>query len=260
MTKRYAVLGSPIEHSKSPLIHNAIFEAMGQDSSYERVEIRSNLASWVKALDDSWFGLSVTMPLKIEALELATRVDPLAIAAQSANTLVRQPHGWDAYNTDVMGIQLALSNFRFSSVCVLGTGATARSAIVAMLEKGKTVSVWGRDSQKLSALQAEFGISPIQNLHTALSQPAVISTLTAHAVDDQLESNYSGFLLDVIYSPWPTKLASRFSKEKVVSGLEMLLWQAIGQQRLFQGFELDETLPNEVNLVRAARSAINMAK
>lgn len=260
MTKKYAVIGSPIEHSKSPLIHNAIFEALGEKASYERVEVRSELAGWVNTLDDSWLGLSVTMPLKIEALELAQRVDPLAIAAQSANTLVRHSHGWDAYNTDVMGIQLAMQGLKFSSVCVLGTGATARSAIVAMLEKGRTVSVWGRDDRRVEALQAEFGILPIQKLHTALSQPAVISTLTAYAIDDQLQSDYTGFLMDVVYSPWPTQLAMHFPQDKVVSGLEMLLWQAIGQQRLFHGLDLDEALPNEANLVRAARTAINMAK
>jgi shikimate dehydrogenase len=159
-----------------------------------------------------------------------------------------------------MGIQLALAGAKFSSACVLGTGATARSAIVAMLEKGKAVSIWGRDAAKVSKLVDEFGIEPILNLHTALSQPAVISTLTAHAIDEALQSNYEGYLLDVIYNPWPTLLAAHFPQTKVVSGLEMLLWQAIGQQRLFNNQSLDEQLPNEANLVSAARSAINVPK
>ncbi len=260
MISRYAVLGSPIEHSKSPQIHNAIFNSLGTDASYERFEIASDLASWVSRLDDSWRGLSITMPLKTQALNLAKRVDPLAIAAQSANTLIRHEDGWDAYNTDVMGIQLALAGAKFSSVCVLGTGATARSAIVAMLEKGKTVSIWGRDFEKVSKLAVEFGIEPILSLHTALSQPAVISTLTAHALDEVLQSDYKGYLLDVIYNPWPTVLAEHFPNSKVVSGLEMLLWQAIGQQRLFSSLSLEDQLPNEAILLSAARSAINMPK
>jgi shikimate dehydrogenase len=260
MISRYAVLGSPIEHSKSPQIHNAIFNSLGTDASYERFEIASDLASWVSRLDDSWRGLSITMPLKTQALNLAKRVDPLAIAAQSANTLIRHEDGWDAYNTDVMGIQLALAGAKFSSVCVLGTGATARSAIVAMLEKGKTVSIWGRDFEKVSKLAVEFGIEPILSLHTALSQPAVISTLTAHALDEVLQSDYNGYLLDVIYNPWPTVLAEHFPNGKVVSGLEMLLWQAIGQQRLFSSLSLEDQLPNEAILLSAARSAINMPK
>ena len=260
MISRYAVLGSPIEHSKSPQIHNAIFNSLGTEASYEKFEVENDLAGWVNQLDDSWRGLSVTMPLKTQALNLAQRVDPLAIATQSANTLIRQEDGWDAYNTDVMGIQLALAGAKFSSVCVLGTGATARSAIVAMLEKGKTVSIWGRDSAKVSNLAAEFGIEPNLSLHTALSQPAVISTLTAHALDEVLHSDYKGYLLDVIYNPWPTVLAEHFPNSKVVSGLEMLLWQAIGQQRLFSNLSLEDQLPNEAILLSAARSAINMPK
>lgn len=260
MISRYAVLGSPIEHSKSPQIHNAIFNTLGTEASYEKFEVENDLAGWVNQLDDSWRGLSVTMPLKTQALNLAKRVDPLAIATQSANTLIRQEDGWDAYNTDVMGIQLALAGANFSSVCVLGTGATARSAIVAMLEKGKTVSIWGRDSAKVNKLAAEFGIEPILSLNTALSQPAVISTLTAHALDEVLQSDYKGYLLDVIYNPWPTVLAAHFPSSKVVSGLEMLLWQAIGQQRLFNNLGLEGQLPNEAILLSAARSAINVPK
>lgn len=260
MTKRFAVVGSPIQHSKSPLIHQRAFEFLGVEASYERVEIANDLKAWTQSLDENWHGISVTMPLKFEALELAERVDPLAIAAQSANTLVRRGKAWDAFNTDIMGIQQALSGKKFSAVCVLGTGATARSAIVAMLEKGKTVSVWGRDAEKVQRLSAEFGVESITGLHTALSQPAVISTLTAHALDDQLESEYRGFLLDVVYNPWPTKLALSFPSDRVTSGLEMLLWQAIGQQRLFAGLELTEALPDEANLLRTVRSALNMAK
>jgi shikimate dehydrogenase len=260
MISRYAVLGSPIEHSKSPQIHNAIFNSLGTEASYEKFEVENDLAGWVNQLDDSWRGLSVTMPLKAQALNLAKRVDPLAIATQSANTLIRQEDGWDAYNTDVMGIQLALAGAKFSSVCVLGTGATARSAIVAMLEKGKTVSIWGRDSAKVSKLAVEFGIEPILSLHIALSQPAVISTLTAHALDEVLQSDYKGYLLDVIYNPWPTVLAEHFPNSKVVSGLEMLLWQAIGQQRLFSNLSLEDQLPDEAILLSAARSEINMPK
>lgn len=232
---------------------------LGVDADYTRFEISENLKSWL--FDKGEFsGFSVTMPLKEQALDLAERADPLAIATQSANTLIRTETGWDAYNTDVFGIQQALRDHKFSSVCVLGTGATARSAIVAMLEAGKRVSIWGRASEKVQRLCAEFEIDQVEKLHVALSQPAVISTVVAGALDHQLRSQYQGVLLDIIYHPWPTKLAEHFGSGKVVSGLEMLIWQAVGQQRLFAGNELDEPLPNENKLLQAVRSALSMPK
>ncbi|MEN9872741.1 MAG: hypothetical protein RL450_676, partial [Actinomycetota bacterium] len=228
--------------------------------SYERIELGSGLADFLGTLDQSWQGLSLTMPLKEEALDIGQRADFVAIQAQAANTLVRAESGWDAYNTDVFGIQQALMGKKFSSVAILGTGATARSAIVAMLELGKNVSVWGRSHDKAKRLAAEFEISALEKLHTALSQPAVISTVVAGALDEQLKGDYKGVLLDVVYHPWPTKLALHFPEKNRVSGLEMLLWQALGQQRLFHGLELDEQLENEGKLLLAARKALEMAK
>lgn len=257
---KFAVLGSPISHSKSPAIHSAIFSELGESHSYERFEVAEDLKGFLSNLGDEWAGFSVTMPLKELALDLGQRADFVAIQAQAANTLIRVGDGWDAYNTDVFGIHKSLEGKKFSSVAILGTGATARSAIVAMLEAGKNVSVWGRDKQKVARLVAEFEISAIEKLHTALSQPAVISTVVAGALDDQLKTEYKGILLDIVYHPWPTKLALHFPEKNRISGLEMLLWQAIGQQRLFHGLELDEAMPNESKLLVAARKALEMAK
>jgi shikimate dehydrogenase len=256
----FAVLGSPISHSKSPVIHNAIFRELGESHSYQVVELATDLKGYLSQLDDSWQGLSLTMPLKEQALDAAKRVDFVAVQAQAVNTLIKTDSGWDGYNTDVFGIQQALAGKKFSSVAILGTGATARSAIVAMLEAGKNVSVWGRSPEKVSALAAEFEISVIDKLHTALSQPAVISTVVAGALDGQLKSEYKGLVLDVVYHPWPTKLALHFPEKNRISGLEMLLWQAIGQQRLFHHLELDEPLAGEAKLILAARKALEMAK
>jgi len=259
LTLKYAVLGSPIEHSKSPAIHTAAFKELGSEAEYLRFEVAENLKAWITQHED-FRGFSLTMPLKEQALDLAQRADALAIATQAANTLIKAESGWDAYNTDVFGIQQALKGHRFSSVCVLGTGATARSAIVAMLEAGKHVSVWGRSAEKVKRLCAEFDIEFVEKLHIALSQPAVISTVVAGALDDQVRGDYKGVLLDVVYSPWPTKLAEHFSSGKVISGLEMLIWQALGQQRLFYGNELDEPLPSENKVLQAIRSAVTVPK
>ncbi len=263
MTKRYAVLGSPIAHSKSPVIHRAVFEARSEDASYEAIEVSSDLGAFLARQPADYCGFSVTMPLKELALNLAERADSLAIATGAANTLIRSQTGWDAYNTDVFGIQQALSGKKFRTVAVIGTGATARSAIVAMQELGKQVSIWGRNAAAVRQLSAEYELVSHTQFHKACESDLVISTLPPTALDELAESLRAaprGLLLDVAYDPWPSKAALVWGEERTVSGLEMLIWQAIGQQRLFAGNDLDEPLAKEKELLLAIRSALSMAK
>lgn len=263
MTKRYAVLGSPIAHSKSPIIHNAAFSYRRIDATYEAIEVADGLSEFVARSGSEFQGFSVTMPLKSQALDVAQRADSLAIATGSANTLVRSAMGWDAFNTDVFGIQHAVSGFNFKTVSVLGTGATARSAIVAMQELGKEVIIWGRAQGSLKQLCAEFELDQQPKLHKACEADLVISTLPPKGLDEHLvevKSKPSGKLLDVAYDPWPSKAAELWGESQTISGIEMLIWQAVGQQRLFAGSDLDEPLPAEKELVQNIRAALNMAK
>ncbi len=262
MTSRFAVLGSPISHSKSPAIHTAAFKAMGVDAAYDSQELSEHLAEWVQGLPDSYRGLSITMPLKEQALALAERADPIAIATNAANTLVRTNTGWDAYNTDVFGIQRSISHLKVAKALVLGSGATARSAVVALQELGIEVSIWARNSKSAKTLAFEFEALVCEDISIAKTVPLVISTLPGGALDEylgQLESP-SGVLLDVAYHPWPSKAAEHWGVNSTISGLEMLIWQAIGQQRLFNGNSLDEPLEAEKEVLLAIRAALEMAK
>jgi shikimate dehydrogenase len=257
------VLGSPISHSKSPVIHSAAFASLGLDAEYGSFEVSSALEEFLAAKSIDYQGFSVTMPLKEEALNLAERVDSVAIASGAANTLIRTDTGWDAYNTDVFGIQMALASKKFRSVAILGTGATARSAIVAMQELDKSVVIWGRNSAAIKQLTAEYEIRTEPLLHKAVQADLVISTLPPRGLDEHLDSvviKPRGLLLDVAYDPWPSRAAGLWGPERTVSGLEMLIWQAVGQQRLFAGNDLFETLPDEKELLLAIRSALDMAK
>jgi len=263
MTKRYAVLGSPIAHSKSPVIHRAAFASLGIDAEYGSCEVSSGLEEFVATKSSEYRGFSVTMPLKEQALNLAQRADSIAIASGAANTLVRTEAGWDAYNTDVFGIQMALANRKYRSVAVLGTGATARSAIVAMQELDKSIQVWGRNSVAIKQLTAEYEINSEPLIHKAVQADLVISTLPPRALDEHLDRVLArpvGLLLDVAYDPWPSKAAQVWGPDRTISGLEMLIWQAVGQQRLFAGLDLDDQLPAEKELLLAIRSAIAVAK
>jgi shikimate dehydrogenase len=225
--------------------------------------VSSALGEFLATKSIDYQGFSVTMPLKEEALNLAERVDSVAITSGAANTLLRTDTGWDAYNTDVFGIQMALASKKFRTVAILGTGATAQSAIVAMQELDKSVVIWGRNSAAIKQLTAEYEIKTEPLLHKAVQADLVISTLPPRGLDEHLESvlvKPSGLLLDVAYDPWPSEAAGLWGPERTVSGLEMLIWQAVGQQRLFAGNDLSEPLPGEKELLLAIRSALDMAK
>ena len=135
--RRAAVLGKPIGHSLSPVLHNAGYAAAGlTDWSYTAIECaEAELADLVGQLDPVWVGLSLTMPLKEVALVVADEVAPRAAAIGAANTLLRLPGGgWRADNTDAPGMVDALQAAgvaQIASIAVLGAGGTARAAVAA---------------------------------------------------------------------------------------------------------------------------------
>ncbi len=134
-----AVLGSPIAHSLSPALHRAGYAALGLDWTYDRFELTADqLPAFVAGLDDDWRGLSLTMPLKVACLEVADQVTPLAQRAGAGNTLVRTAEGWLADNTDIPGLVAALlpSWHGWTRAAILGAGATARSAVLALERLG----------------------------------------------------------------------------------------------------------------------------
>ncbi|MBN4926444.1 shikimate dehydrogenase [Hoyosella rhizosphaerae] len=252
--RRAAVLGSPIEHSKSPILHNAAFAALGlTDWSYDRIECPAgSLAALVSGLGPEWVGLSVTMPGKVEALEFATERTPRAVAVGSANTLVRTPTGWLADCTDIDGVigalhELGADDLTGGRCVVVGAGGTARPALVALASLGVTeVALVARDRDR-AADTIECGHNAgLDVSFTAFSSMAdvaaradvLVSTIPAAAMAPFSEAAAAApRVLDVIYNPWPTPLATAVQERggSVVGGLSMLLNQAYGQVELFTG-------------------------
>ena len=132
MTRKAAVLGSPIAHSKSPQLHLAAYRALGLlDWTYDRIECTAEqLPSVVSGFGPEWVGVSVTMPGKFAALRFADERTQRAELVGSANTLLHTEHGWRADNTDVDGVVGALGSVT-GEIVVLGSGGTARAAVVA---------------------------------------------------------------------------------------------------------------------------------
>src|SRR3954447_12913031 len=137
---RCAVLGDPVEHSLSPVLHRAAYAALGLDWTYDAVPVASGgLAEFLGGLDGRWRGLSLTMPLKREAMPLLTSRDSWAALAGAANTLLLDGDGVHGLNTDVPGAIAALREATDASVeraVVLGGGATATSVLLALAELG----------------------------------------------------------------------------------------------------------------------------
>lgn len=257
---RAAVLGSPVAHSLSPVLHTAAYRALGLDGwTYERIEcVEDGLAALVDGLGPEWAGLSLTMPLKRVALEVADSVDALATACGAANTLVLPQRR--AHNTDVAGIAAALGPVAGPAV-ILGAGGTAQAALAA-LRAAADVTVLVRDLSRTADLRAtaeRLGVSPrfavtdpgqLAVVHDAA---AVVSTLPAGAADPAIGAavDPSATVLDVVYAPWPTPFAAaaQAAGARVVGGREMLLHQAVAQVELMTG------KPGPVEAMRAALDA-----
>ncbi|HEX4400839.1 MAG TPA: shikimate dehydrogenase [Galbitalea sp.] len=271
---RLAVLGSPIAHSLSPELHSAAYRALGLDWSYEAVEVtRDRLADFVTSRDDSWRGLSLTMPLKVEILPLLGEVSELARETGSANTVLFDRAGPRGFNTDVFGLVEGFSRHgrtALGSVLVLGGGATAASAIVASARLGAhTVFVGVRSPERASALHSvasaqgvELQVRQLEDLLQIDERlDAVISTLpngAAAEVAVDPDTVADATLFDVAYSPWPTPLAAAWTGESVIGGLEMLVLQALAQVRIFVHGDPDLKLDRDEEVLAAMRSAVDL--
>src|ERR1700712_4714725 len=164
MTRRAAVLGSPIAHSRSPQLHLAAYRALGLTNwTYERIECNADqLPSLVAGFGPEWVGVSVTMPGKFAALAFADERTPRAELVGSANTLVRTATGWRADNTDVDGVTGALGGAVGRAALVLGSGGTAPAAVVGLAGLGvKHVTVVARNPDKAARLLEVAGAAGV---------------------------------------------------------------------------------------------------
>ncbi len=257
--RRAAVLGHPVAHSLSPVLHRAANEALGLDGwRYDAVDVTEDaLAGFLDGLDASWAGLSLTMPLKQTVIGLLDHVEPLAGVVGSVNTVLPQGAGrgrtLTGANTDVYGLVAALAEAGVTgdvrSAAVVGAGATAASTLAALAQLGcPTPRVYVRSAARAGGLLRaahRMGVEPrLCRLEDAADEVArvdvVVSTLPAHAADGlaaALPDTVAGVLLDVCYDPRPTALSAAWAVGggAVVGGERMLLHQAVEQVRLMTG-------------------------
>ena len=253
-----AVLGSPIEHSKSPLIHAAAYQALGLDWDYGRYRIEADeFSSFLRMRDSSWRGFSLTMPLKEVGFEVSVPSCPVASATGIVNTLLHTDSGWEGYNTDSFGIQQAVrkhSPDAFDSISVLGSGATAKSAIHAAkeLSPAAAISLYARRRVEIDGIVS----APLEDFYSSEVRGLTISTLPGTVLHPSISASENAVILDVAYNPWPSKLASSWKPINRISGIEMLLWQALIQVRIFHYGDGSVKLPNESEVFEAMRASV----
>ena len=273
--RRAAVLGSPVEHSLSPVLHGAAYQALDLHGwHYGKIECdEPSLALLVDGMGPEWAGLSLTMPLKRVALTVADGISPLAQAVGAANTLVfpvgGPAGGKQAHNTDVAGIMAALKEAgltRIEQAVILGAGGTAQSALAAVRELGnQSPVVLVRNLARTGELREtaeRLGMRPTISggLFTEPLPAAdlVISTLPGSAADSLSATRWKPdtMVLDVVYAPWPTPFAGSALAAgcPVVSGLTVLLHQAVAQVELMTGH------PGPVEAMRTALVAAVAAR
>jgi shikimate dehydrogenase len=251
--RRAAVLGSPIAHSLSPVLHRAAYAELGlSDWSYDRFEVdESALPGFFEKLGPEWAGLSLTMPLKRAVIPLLDEISETAASVDAVNTVVFMEDGHRlGDNTDIPGIVAALREHgieQVSSAAILGAGATASSALAALTRvcTGEIV-VYVRSEARAAEmrqwgkrLDVDMRTADWSEAHRALCAPLVVATTPAGATDALAEAvpERPTALFDVLYDPWPTELAARWSMcgGAVVSGLDLLVHQAVHQVKLMTG-------------------------
>lgn len=246
-----AVLGSPINHSLSPLLHSYTYKYLGLEATYSSFEVKSGeLASFLKEQGADLTGLSLTMPLKEEAVLQASKISHEAKQVASSNTLFKVDGLWHATTTDVEGFRKSLEFnqiVQLQTVMIIGSGATARAAVASLDAEGRHIYIVGRsqhrhDAMKSAAPNSQLTFLPWEETNLINTVDLIINTTPSQVSDFFLDSIHqpSGTLFDVIYNPWPTRLSAAWSKSStVIDGLELLIHQGISQMEIFSGQVID---------------------
>lgn len=252
-TRRAAVLGSPIAHSLSPVLHRAAYRELGlSDWTYDRHEVdEAALPAFMERLDATWAGLSLTMPLKRAVIPLLDEISPTASSVEAVNTVVLAADGRRlGDNTDIPGMLAALRERGVRQVeraSVLGAGATASSALAALSRicTGE-VTAYVRSRARADEMRGwgeRLGVTvrtaAWEDAATAFEAPLTIATTPAGTTDALAAAvpDRPGTLFDVLYEPWPTTLATAWAARGggVVGGLDLLVHQAVLQVEQMTG-------------------------
>jgi len=264
---RYAVVGDPVAHSLSPLIHNAWMVEAGLDAHYERVQLKSETAAAdLREMALAYSGLNVTLPHKLAALEASANSSLEARIVGAANTLVRDGDGWTAHNTDVAGFEIAMravagEELRNLRVLLIGAGGAARAVVVSLNRAGAQITIANRSLVNAAALATELAphavtadLSEVEALSSS-ADIIVNSASLGHAGANlpQIAPGKGRPFLDLSYgrAAAPALQAAADAGWVPHDGLTMLVGQAAAAFYLWFG----ET-PDQAGALKACRAAV----
>jgi shikimate dehydrogenase len=255
-TSLYCVIGNPIKHSKSPLIHNYIFQKLNIDAVYLAFEIKDLKAFFTFVRDTNVKGISITIPHKVESIKYIDEVEPIIEKIKAINTVKNKNGKLIGYNTDIVGVIKAFEtngtkSLKGKTSLILGSGGVARAVIWALVEMGtESITIAGRTLEKLEELKNEV-IPHFKNIETiSLSKVSeiikntdVIANCTPIGMIPNTEEspidtnliNQNHIVFDTVYTPKETKLIkdSKQVGAKTILGIDMFIFQALEQDKIW---------------------------
>jgi 3-dehydroquinate dehydratase/shikimate dehydrogenase len=257
-TELYGVLGKPLGHSLSPLIHNAAFAARGKDALMAPLEASSMEDFQAISAELPVRGASVTLPYKEKACLLAGSLSVQAQHTGAVNTLTRRERGWHGDNTDIEGfirpLKRRLHPGRMRAV-VLGAGGGARAVVYGLKSQGAAVCVVARDTARARLLAEKFQAEhaawkELPNLHWNILVNATPVGMYPDVEDSPVPAEWLGgeWVYDLVYNPGETRLLREAAQRgcRTISGVEMFLAQAAKQQALWCGLPIPEERMEQV--------------
>ncbi|AAL81817.1 shikimate dehydrogenase [Pyrococcus furiosus DSM 3638] len=259
-TKIYGIIGNPVKHSLSPIMHNALFKKFGINAIYVPFEVKKDLKNainGVKALDIQ--GVNVTMPYKEEVIKFLDELSEDSQNIGSVNTVVNLEGKLVGYTTDGIGARRALERFTQvdgANILILGAGGAGK-AIAYELSKVANVVVLNRTIEKAKRLE-KFGIvgDSLEALPYYVEWADILINATSVGMNEEKSLVPKNLLrpglvvMDIVYKPLNTLLL-RYAQEKgciAIDGLWMLVYQGAESFRLWTGEEGDVELMRRVAL------------
>jgi shikimate dehydrogenase len=261
-TRLLGVIGHPIGHSLSPLMHNAALTELGENYVYVAFPIKpEDLATAIAGLGSiGVVGFSVTIPHKQTIMPFLSQITPTAKLVGAVNTVWWTEQGWQGTNTDVEGFVAPLTvlnqDWQKVNPVVLGNGGAARAVVVGLAQLGcPEIQIVGRNLEKLEAFKnswsradfnSELSVYPWQALAELIpSTTLLINTtplgMTPHLEQSPVEEDLmqglssSAITYDLIYTPRPTRFLQQAADQgaTIIDGLEMLVQQGAAALRLW---------------------------
>ncbi|MFA5125815.1 MAG: shikimate dehydrogenase [archaeon] len=248
-TSLFAVLGNPVKHSKSPLIHNIALKEANLNAVYLAFEVKKVKTAIEAMKEFGIIGYSVTIPHKIEAMKYLDEIETKAKKIGAINTVHNKDGKLYGYNTDCLGAMKALkekTNLIGKKVYLIGAGGAARAIIAGLEEEKANITVFDIEEKKAIQLAKEFNAKTESISKIDSNADIIINATPIGMYPKTNETSYPKELLrkemlvfDVVYNPLETKLIREAKQKgcKTIQGIEMFLGQAFEQFRIWQGTE-----------------------